>query len=253
MLIKKITKLKNDFYKIDFERFSVKVHEDLIIKYNLFSKKEIDNDILSKLSLDNSYYEVYSKALNYISFRMRSKKEIEEFLNKKELESDQKIIILDKLTSLGLLNDEAFKKAFIKDKMVLTNWGPYKIIKELKKHDITASIEEFDMSEVDEKINKIIPKLIKQNKKYSNNILRQKVYNHLIDLGYDAEVIGNNLSSYDFTGSNNLEKDFQKLFNKYEKKYPKDKLYYQLRGKLRTLGYNLEEINDLIREKEKSN
>ena len=49
MKIKKFTKLKNGMYNITLENFEFKIHEDLILKYNLLLTKEVTEEDITKL------------------------------------------------------------------------------------------------------------------------------------------------------------------------------------------------------------
>ncbi len=246
MAIKKISKQRNGMYKIELDQQSIIVHEDLIIKYNILYKKEVDNNILSKLSMENNFYIGYNKALNYLSFRMRSEKEIDSFLIKKEIFSPEKNKIIEKLKEQGYINDNKFKKAFINDKMKLGNYGPLKIQRELSKHNISCSLEDFSIEDEKEKLIKIIDKQIKLNKKYTGNVLKQRIYKHVIEAGFNKALILDELKKHEFKSNNNLEKDLEKIHEKLSKKYTKNNLVYQIKNKLRLLGYNMEEINEAI-------
>ena len=91
----------------------------------------------------------------------------------------------------------------------------------------------------------IINKSIKNNKKYSGNLLRRKIYYYLINLGYDQSMISRLIDEYNFTNTDNIKNVYQKLTNKYQKKYPVDKLPYIIKEKLLAKGYTIDEINSI--------
>ena len=111
--------------------------------------------------------------------------EIKEYLNKKEIDLSTQEQVINNLVAKGYLNDEIYTKCYIIDKINLTNNGPYKIISELKKQKIEDElINKYLYNEENnilfaEKIKKIINKSIKNNKKYSGNLLRRKIYYYL--------------------------------------------------------------------------
>ena len=73
MDIVKFVKKGNNNYQIVFDNGkSVNVSEDIIIKYNLLYKKQIDSDLLDKLILENEKYDIYNKCVKYIGVRLRS-------------------------------------------------------------------------------------------------------------------------------------------------------------------------------------
>ena len=203
MKIIKYEKKGNNKYKIHLENNeSINVYEDVIIKNNLLYKKEIDRTLLEKIDYDNSNFDAYNKCVKYISVRIRSKYEIEEYLKKKELEPSLIEETIEKLIKNNFLNDEIFAKAFINDKIKFTTMGPYRIEQELKKHRIDSNIiykylNEIDDNTINQKINKQINKLIKTSRKNQN--IRNKIYMNLLSLGYSNEMILRNLNNYDFS------------------------------------------------------
>ena len=103
----------------------------------------------------------------------------------------------------GDLDDDRFTKAFIKDKLNFTNWGDYKIKNELKRLGVNEEIIYNNMTSIDdniyyERINKIIDKDISTNKKYSGIKLKNKIYNHLLTLGYSKEKVISIINNYNF-------------------------------------------------------
>jgi len=203
MKIIKYEKKGNNKYKIHLENNeSINIYEDVIIKNNLLYKKEMDRELLEKIDNDNSQFDAYNKCVKYISVRIRSKHEIEEYLKKKEIEASLIEETIDKLIKNNLLNDDIFTKAFVNDKIKFTTMGPYRIEQELKKHHIGSNIiykylNEIDDVTIDDKINKQINKLIKSSRKKQN--LRNKIYMNLLSLGYSNEMILRNLNNYDLS------------------------------------------------------
>lgn len=202
MNIVKFVKKGNNNYQIVFDNGkSVNVSEDIIIKYNLLYKKQIDSDLLDKLILENEKYDIYNKCVKYIGVRLRSINEMKEYMSRKNIDQETIDNVISRLISNKLLNDEVFAKAFINDKLNFTTMGPYRIEQELKKHKIDNNIIKkyimnIDMDTVNMKINKQINKIIKSTKNKNN--LKNKIYSKLISLGYPGDLILDNLSKFDF-------------------------------------------------------
>lgn len=202
MKIEKYESINNGQYKIYLSDGTIlKINSDVIINNNLLYKKEIDNTLLNKILKENDNANIYNKCVKYISVRLRSKKEIIDYL--KKLNIDNTADIIDKLTKNNLINDEVFTKAFIKDKINFTSYGPYRIRQELNKYNIDNEIIDKYINDIDEeiligKIDKQINKMIKSNRKYSGNILKSKIYNNLYNNGFDKDMIINILNNYNF-------------------------------------------------------
>lgn len=202
MKIEKYESINNGQYKIYLSDGTIlKINSDVIINNNLLYKKEMDNTLLNKILKENDNANIYNKCVKYISVRLRSKKEIIDYL--KKLNIDNTADIIDKLTKNNLINDEVFTKAFIKDKINFTSYGPYRIRQELNKYNIDNEIIDKYINDIDEeilidKVDKQINKMIKSNRKYSGNILKSKIYNNLYNNGFDKDMIINVLNNYNF-------------------------------------------------------
>lgn len=202
MLIKSYEKKANGLYKVYIDDDNYLISEEVIIKYKLLYKKEISLEDLEVILNETNYYDIYNKCIKYISYRIRSKYEIINYLNKFKL--DYSIIenIINKLEENNLINDEVFVKAFINDKINFTTSGPYKIKLELMKHNIDKYLIDKYLDNIDKeliynKISKIVEKNLK-NKKYPKSVLKNKIYKTLINNGYYNEDIMYILNKYEF-------------------------------------------------------
>lgn len=193
MKIKKYEALKDGTYKVYFDDGSyLKLYEDTIVKNNLLYKNDISEELLSKISSDNNYSSMYYTSVKYLSNRLRSIKEVREYLEKKYLDSNNIKNVIDKLIKNKMLNDYEYAKAFVHDKLLFTSLGPYRIKDELYRNGVDNSIinnviENIDYDMVYEKVNKQIKKLINSNRKKDN--LRNKIYNNLVNRGFDAGMV----------------------------------------------------------------
>ena len=251
MRINKFKKVGSNKYRIYFDNKSLLLYEDVILKYNLLYKKEIDSDLLLEIDEENKKASIYDTALKYISIRMRSIKEMREYLIKKKFDSKDINITVDKLISQGLLNDKTFAISYVNDKIHLTNNGLDKIRNDLinlgvEENYINEALSNIDHSILLEKLNKIIEKEIKINSKLPIGKMKNKIVNRCINLGYKLEDINNILSNYNLVSTSNIKNDYEKLYKKYCNKYDEYKLKSVLKSKLYQKGYSFEEINKIV-------
>ena len=245
MRINKFKKLGRNKYKVMFDNEELVLYEDIILKHNLLTKKDINIDELEEIVNDNRDYDAYNLALNYIEIRLRSRKEIYEYLKKKEFNENLINDVISKLDDLGLLNNKQYIEAFINDKINLSNDGPYKIRSalidlEFDESDIDKYLYSIDQDVWKEKLEKIINKKKSLMKSKSYYMFITKMKNDLYNLGYDKDMIENALSNIEYK-SDALEKDYNKAFRKYSN--DKTKLINSLLRK----GYSYDEINSLIK------
>lgn len=204
MKIEKYEYTKKNTYNIYLSNGEViTLNEKVITNNELLLKKEIDNNLYDKLMYENSICEAEEKAIKYISIRLRSIKEIKDYLVKNNYPKEVIDKAVDNLIKNKYLDDNVFTKAYIKDKLSFTTKGDYKIKMELINLGIEQSIIEENMSLIDDeiitnKIKKIIDKDIRTNKKYNGQELRNKIYNHLVTQGYSKEKVINIINTYNF-------------------------------------------------------
>ena len=246
MEIKKITKLKNGKYKIKLDSFEFITYDDIIINHGLLYSKKIDDELLNVLSLETAYYEIYNKTLKFCMKKVRSSDEVEKYLDKMDITNTDKTSIINKLKSINLVNDKIYVKCYINDKFNLSKDSLSKIKNDLINSNIDISIIEDEISKVEynelDKLERMIIKRIKSNHKYSNYALKNKIVTEFINLGYNYDDI---VSIFDRNSSDNydiLVKEYNKLYNKYSKKYEYSELEYVIKNKLHTKGFNYSDI-----------
>lgn len=250
MKITKIKKLSGDKYKIELDNGEkITTYEDVLLEENILYKKEIDNELLNKINIRNDYYKIYTKALKYIMTKIRSEKEINIYLNKQNIEDKDKEKIISKLKNNGMVNDNNFYIAYISDRIRLSNDGPNKIKNELLNHNIDLNKineELFKYNDlIYEKLDKLINKKIKTNKD-SEYIMKQKLTNYFINLGYEKNMIDEILSSIKIDNSDSLKKEYEKQYKKLSKKYNGEELKYKIKNALYQKGYKIDEINKIM-------
>lgn len=204
MRIEKYELTKKNIYNVYLSNGEVlELNGKVITDNELLIKKDIDNELYDKLKRDNTICILVDTSVKYIDRRLRSINELRDYLKNKE--EDTIIIeeVIDKLIDYKYLDDDRFTKAFIKDKLNFTNWGDYKIKNELKRLGVNEEIIYNNMTSIDdnifyERINKIIDKDISTNKKYGGIKLKNKIYNHLLTLGYSKEKVISIINNYNF-------------------------------------------------------
>ena len=85
MKIESYKKLKNGKYRLLFDNSeTLDVYEDVILKLELLLKKNISESLKQKILEENEKQDVYAVGLKYIDTRVRSKKEVIDYLKRKE-------------------------------------------------------------------------------------------------------------------------------------------------------------------------
>ena len=253
MKIGKYTKMKSNKYKVEIDGEIIKLYDDVIVKYELLRKKEIDEDLFDEIVEYNDTAEAYYKALKYLTNKMRTEKEIHDYL-RKDYSRSVVASSIDKLKDNDYINKELYLKAYLNDRVNLSNDGPNKIRKDLiklgyKEEEINDSIDSIDDNIWLEKIDNIIKRKIKTNKSYGSNKLKEKIHYELANNGYYKWMIDDIIIKNDFNINDNIvKKEYNKLYNRLSKKYDGSNLNYQIKMKLLQKGFYLEDIEKAINE-----
>lgn len=251
--MKKISKIKknnNKYTIILSDNSSLSFYSDTLIKYNLLKPRDISDKELEEIINYNDYIEAYNKALIYISYKQRTKKEIKDKLCNYSNDVSDKVI--EKLDELGLLDEKRYIEAFINDQINLGNKGPFYIKKELEKLNINSYyIDEFLNNIKDdiwiEKVKKIVYKKINTNRKLPKERLLLKIKNDLILLGYSKNKIDKVLSNVIIEEDNEvIEMAFDKEYKRLSKKYKDKELENKIKYNLYKKGFNLERIEEIL-------
>ncbi len=204
MEILKYEKDKKNTYNVFLSNGEViNLSENVITENELLLKKEIDKDLYDKLQKENHLFELIEAAIKYISIRLRSTKEMENYLIKKKASREEIAPVINRLKKAGYLDDNRFTKAYIKDKLNFTTIGDYKIKGELQKLGISEDIiyensNLLDDDLIKKRIATIIEKDLRTNKKYTGIKLKNKIYNHLLTQGYSKDKVIDVINNYNF-------------------------------------------------------
>lgn len=245
MKVLRYEKKKNGMYQVFFDNGNdIDLSEEIILKYNLLIKKEASSSLIDKMLDENKVYIGYNLAIKYITTKMRSKKEIREHLKKKEIDNDSINEIIGILIKEKYIDDDSYAKAYVNDKILLTNDGPNKIRNSLEdlginSKSINGALELFDPSIQEEKIDKVIKKLINTNRTKSGYLLKNKILTYLSNLGYDRSIVNKVINNYEFKTDKDIEKkEYEKIYNRLSRKYSGDELKLKVRQKMYALGFN---------------
>lgn len=239
-------KKKNNLYELTLSnKDKINLYDDVILKYELLLKKEIDKKLLKEIIKDNSYLESYYVALKYINIKLRTEQEIRNKL--KDYNKDIIEYSINRLKQEGYLNNDLYIKSYINDSINLKMIGKNKILYDLKKLgfkevDILNYLNTFDDEIFINKIDKYINKRISTNHNMSSYKLRQKIMQELVNKGFHKEDINNVLNRFNNIDDNSIyEKEYIKIKKKLSKKYNGEELEYQIKNKLYQKGFKRSE------------
>ncbi|WP_026564358.1 recombination regulator RecX [Bacillus sp. UNC41MFS5] len=243
------------------EEYAFSVDSNVLIKFQLKKGMELDNFSLIEIQYQDDIRKAYNKAIHYLSRRMRSEKEIKDYLFSKEIEEPVINEIIHKLTAQKYINDEEFALAYVRTQANTTDKGPTVIKMELKEKGIDMrtlmlALEEYPLEQQIEKAAKISEKFYEKSAKESLKIQKQKLENLLLRKGYSYDII--NIAVNEVSVNNDGDEDMdairfqgEKAARKYSK-YSGFEFHQKMKQALYRKGFPIELIEAYLAELEKS-
>lgn len=192
MFIKNIKYIKKDKnYLIELEDIGFAILEDTLVRFNLYKGKEIEQEDIENILLEDSRYKAKNLAIRYLS-NMKSEKQVRDYLNRNEISEE---IIDDTIFYLNkekFLDDFEYANCFAKDKLNLNRYGKNKIKLALQQKGINSNIidnvlldlpEDKEYENLLKAANKKLMSLEDDPKYY------EKLVRHLLYKGYEYDLI----------------------------------------------------------------
>lgn len=243
------------------EEFAFSVDSDVLIKFQLKKGMELDDFSLMEVHYHDDIRKAYNLSINYLAKRMRSKKEIMDYLNQKETEEPVINEVIHKLIAQKYINDEEYAQAYVRTQMNTTDKGPDLIRMELKERGIEEgillqSLSKYPFEDQVNKATNLAVKFFQKNSRDSGKVLKQKLESLLLRKGYSFQVI--NIVVNETELSKDVDEEMEAIKYQGEKilrKYSKfDGFEYQQKIKqaLYQKGFSLELIEKFLAESKKS-
>lgn len=181
------------------EEYRATVDSDYWYSEKYRNSKEINEEELTELLDAVSFRRAYNKGLDFLSRRPYGTKELIKKLCEKGHEKESAEKACERLTELGLLNDEEFARILASDLLERKNYSIKRIQQELSFRGINREIVENTVDSLDNDPQSSIIIIVK--KKYMNKIGdekgRRRTVDALVRLGYSYSDIKNALNTID--------------------------------------------------------
>jgi regulatory protein len=205
MQIIAIRKIKNNVHVIIDTGEELLLNNEVFIKNGLRKNDILDVSQILNLNRQNKIYQAKQTALNILSRRDHSKKELERKLYQRKIEKEIIEEVIQELSNLNYLDDVRFTKEYLEEKLRLKTSGKEKIKKELFAKGVSRDIiidvldEKGDIDETDVALNLANKKMKLISRKNQDKWkIKQKIYSFLLSRGYDYETIEKVLNNINF-------------------------------------------------------
>jgi regulatory protein len=233
------------------EKYAFSVDEDVLIKYGMKKGMELDEFTQIEILYQDTVRKAFGTAIQYLAIRMRSEKEVKDYLKQKEIEESVIQEVIHRLYGLKYLNDEEFALAFMRTQINTTDKGPNVIKLELMEKGISESIIKSVQTEFtyDLQLSKVIQlcqKAQKKQRKDSTYIFEQKLKQALSRKGYSFSIIDEAMVELkDSLLNEDIELEaIKKQGEKAVRKYGNDS--YKIKQFLYGKGFGMDQIEDYL-------
>lgn len=164
------------------------------LEHNLTVGKELLQEEIEKLRGDDFEDKVFARLISFVSSRPHSKREIERWFRKKNVEVTLQKTLFNRLNNIGLVNDEEFAKWWVEQRVHFRSSPPKMIRVELRAKGIDDHIIDQVLQLVESPSEQTLAKkvLIKRFGKIPQPVdLKEKkrVYDFLLRRGFSYQVI----------------------------------------------------------------
>ncbi len=179
------------------EEFAFGVCDQTVEQFRLRKGDYIDRELFEKITDFDFFVEAKRIALAYLNFRARSEKEIRERLQKEDIPEAVILRTFEFLKEYKLIDDEAWSKSFVNDKLMRKPVSSKQLAFGLKqkgvpKNIIEETISNLNANETDESramqaAEKRWPRILKSESDARKQ--KQKLYTFLAGRGFSFETI----------------------------------------------------------------
>lgn len=255
MVIKKIKILKNKV-KVTLDDGNVlEIAKDVYPNFYLYEGKSLSRKELKEINDYNNAVHLLQYALKIREKNLYSEYKMREKLYEKGGNKEQVDKVIKILKSHDLIDDKALLEDYIEYYNSL-NYGKQKIInKLLDKGIFMEKIEKvhFPLNVERKKANNLLPKLENKYAKYNNEQKKNHIFQAYLTQGFDVEIAKEMVDKIKLTPSKEeykkLERDFEKIYYKYQKKYEKKELRLKIMNHLCMKGYKMNDVINLLERK----
>lgn len=263
MIVSRITTQKKNVHRYNIyvkkgeeESYLFSVDEDILIKHHIHKGLEITEKDVATFKEEDTVQFGYIRAIQYLSYRLRSIQEMEDHLLSLEVEEEHIAQIIQRLLKEKYLDDTAFAQMFVKHRIQTSTKGPQMVYQELKAKGVSDLIAEeaiqaytFDVQE--ERAIKIAEKRMKRKAKSSYQKQRQQAEAALHRQGFSQDVIQQVMGEFSREADSEVEwaaiqHQGEKLYRKHRQKWEGFELEQKVKEALYRQGFSFEHIGRFI-------
>lgn len=234
-------------------KYAFPVAEQTLIDFRLMNDVELTDEDIKEIQDSENINKAYGDAVNYLSYQLRTKKEIKDYLYKKEYHRDAVDEVISRLEKLHYLDDASYAKSFINTQLRTTANGPKIIEQKMAKKGVPNNVIQDAIVEIDydtllENATDFAKKQARKQSRASFKQMLTKLRASLYQKGFDNEIIETAIKNLDLEPDEDEELDkLKKLVDKVQHRYDNPT---KLINYLMTKGYHFDEIKKVLSSEE---
>jgi len=145
MLITKIERCRRERSRYDVyidEKPALRISDTLLVKWGIFAGMELDETTFEEFASAEKRESAYQQALNFLSYRPRSSREVLDKLAGKRFDRDVAVQVVDLLKDQHYLNDVEFARMFVRDRLKGKPMGRSLLRKKLMEKGISFQLSD---------------------------------------------------------------------------------------------------------------
>ena len=169
-------------------KYSFSLDEVQLAAVTIKKGDELDEQQLDQLKSESSFGKNYIRALDLVSRRPRSQREIRDYAFRKQWTKANTDRVIDRLLERGYLDDAKFAEIFVRSRANLRNYSTRRMKLELQKKGISSDIIDQVLSESDDFDENVALKnlIAKKQNRYDDE---QKLIAYLARQGFNYDSI----------------------------------------------------------------
>lgn len=187
--IRQQERLKGRYSVYVDEKYSFSLSADALLDEKLYNGQEIDEPALArykKLSADDK---AYGLALAYVVRRMRSRYELSEYFRRKGYDAALGEHITARLEKLGLVDDDRFAEAWVRNRRLLKPVSIRRLQQELRQKRVSDAIIGRVLQDDDTDERSVLRELIIRKRRQSRYQDDMKLMRYLLGQGFSYDDV----------------------------------------------------------------
>ncbi len=170
-------------------RYAFSLSADALLEQGLHPGQQLDDAELKHLKKLSADDKAYGLALAYVARRMCSRHELADYFRRKQYEDALGQQILERLERLGLVDDQAFAEAWVRNRRLLKPVSRRRLVQELRQKRVANDIIEHVLAtdEADEPT--VLQELIARKRKQTRYQDDLKLMQYLARQGFGYDDI----------------------------------------------------------------